>query len=57
MTHSPAVDLRHRPKLVDRSLLLGIAVVAGLLCVSLFTGVYDIFGAEDGAAGVLVLPG
>ncbi len=49
MTHSPAVDLRHRPKLVDRSLLLGIAVVAGLLCVSLFTGVYDIFGAEDGA--------
>ena len=49
MTHSPAVDLRHRPKLVDRSLLLGIAVVAGLLCLSLFTGVYDIFGAEDGA--------
>lgn len=49
MTHSPAVDVRHRPKLVDRSLLIGIAVVAGLLCVSLFTGVYDIFGAEDGA--------
>ncbi|MDN5558525.1 MAG: iron chelate uptake ABC transporter family permease subunit [Ruaniaceae bacterium] len=48
MTHSPAVDVRHRPKLVDRSLLIGIAVVAGLLCVSLFTGVYDIFGAEDG---------
>lgn len=46
-TPSPPAS-RHRAKLVDRSLLVGIAVVAGLLCVSLFTGVYDIFGAEDG---------
>lgn len=39
---------RHRPKLFDRTLILGIAGVAVLLCISLLTGVYDIFGAEDG---------
>lgn len=45
MTHAPS---RHRPKLFDRSLLFGILGVALLLVISLFTGVYDIFGQEDG---------
>ena len=35
-------------RLFDRKLLLGLAVVAVLLVLSLLTGVYDIFGAEDG---------
>ena len=30
-------------------LLIGIVVTAGLVATSLFIGVYDIFGAEDGA--------
>ncbi|MFV0251814.1 MAG: ABC transporter permease [Beutenbergiaceae bacterium] len=34
--------------LFDPKLLIGIAVVAALLVVSLFTGVSDIFGADDG---------
>ncbi|MBP8918526.1 MAG: iron chelate uptake ABC transporter family permease subunit [Micropruina sp.] len=32
----------------DPMLLVGVAVVLGLLVVSMFTGVYDIFGADDG---------
>ena len=36
-------------KLFDYKLALGVAGVALLLVLSLFTGVYDIFGAEDGA--------
>ncbi|HLV05091.1 iron chelate uptake ABC transporter family permease subunit [uncultured Georgenia sp.] len=36
-------------RLFDRKLLLGLAVVAVLLVLSLVTGVYDVFGAEDGA--------
>ena len=40
---------RDRGALFDRKLLAGIAVVGALLVLSLFTGVYDIFGADDGA--------
>jgi len=40
---------RTRGRLFDPALLIGIAVVALLLVVSLFVGVYDVFGAEDGA--------
>ena len=40
---------RTRARLFDAKLLIGILVVAGLLALSLFTGVYDIFGADDGA--------
>ena len=39
---------RSKEKLFDWKLLLGIAVVAGLLALSLFTGQYDIFGSDDG---------
>jgi len=44
-TASPRVA---RGRLFDARLLLGILVVLLLLGFSLFTGVYDIFGAEDG---------
>lgn len=39
---------RGRERLVDGKLLLGIGAVALLLVVSLFTGVYDVLGAEGG---------
>ena len=39
---------RSKEKLFDWKLLLGIAAVAGLLALSLFTGQYDIFGSDDG---------
>ncbi|MBK7819662.1 MAG: iron chelate uptake ABC transporter family permease subunit [Tessaracoccus sp.] len=38
-----------RSRLFDPWLIVGVLVVAGLLVLSLFTGVYDTFGAEDGA--------
>lgn len=38
-----------RQRLFDWKLLIGILVVLGLLVLSLFVGVYDVFGAEDGA--------
>ncbi|MFT3889074.1 MAG: iron chelate uptake ABC transporter family permease subunit [Arachnia sp.] len=47
-TISPPAS-RHRAKLFDPWLLVGILVVVALLVVSLFTGVYDILGADDGA--------
>lgn len=37
-----------RGRLFDVRLLIGILVVAALLVVSLLTGAYDVFGAEDG---------
>ncbi|MEU4016908.1 iron chelate uptake ABC transporter family permease subunit [Microbacterium sp. NPDC028030] len=40
---------RHAGRLFDVKLLIGVLVVAVLLVISLFTGVYDIAGAEDGA--------
>lgn len=42
-TRAPAKGRLFEPKL-----LIGIAVVALLLVLSLFTGVYDIFGSDDG---------
>ena len=45
---APRERRRGRESLIDGKLLLGIAVVALLLVASLLTGVYDIFGAEDG---------
>ena len=41
--------VRTRGRLLDARLLIGILVVVALLALSLFTGVYDIFGADDGA--------
>ncbi|MHA7305374.1 ABC transporter permease [Arthrobacter sp. TMN-49] len=35
-------------KLFEPSLLIGVAIVVALLALSLFTGVYDIFGGKDG---------
>lgn len=40
---------RTRGRLFDPALLVGVLVVAALLALSLFTGVYDIAGADDGA--------
>ncbi|MGI6879716.1 ABC transporter permease [Microbacterium sp. gxy059] len=40
---------RTRGRLFDAKLLIGVVVVLALLAVSLFTGVYDVFGADDGA--------
>ena len=47
-TLTPEAAEHTRPKIVDRKLLIGVLVVGALLVVSLFTGVYDVFGAEDG---------
>lgn len=49
LTTAPPLARRGRERLIDGKLVLGIAVVALLLVASLFTGVYDIFGADDGA--------
>ncbi|MBT2484867.1 MULTISPECIES: iron chelate uptake ABC transporter family permease subunit [unclassified Microbacterium] len=43
------ISLRPRARLVDGKLLVGVLVVVALLVVSLFTGVYDVTGADDGA--------
>lgn len=42
-------DARPRGRLFDWKLLIGVLVVAALLALSLFTGVYDVFGADDGS--------
>ncbi|MFT3945060.1 MAG: iron chelate uptake ABC transporter family permease subunit [Ancrocorticia sp.] len=39
----------HTGKLFDWKLLIGFVAVGGLLVVSLFTGVYDVVGGQDGA--------
>ncbi|MDF1489084.1 ABC transporter permease [Tessaracoccus caeni] len=49
MTALASARPRYRGRLFDPWLAVGFLVVAGLLVVSLFTGVYDTFGAEDGA--------
>lgn len=41
-------DVARKGRLFEPSLLVGVAVVAALLGFSLLTGVYDIFGSEDG---------
>ena len=43
-----AAKPRYAGRLVDGKLLLGTIGVLLLLVLSLFTGVYDIFGSEDG---------
>ena len=48
MTSTSSTPRASAGRLFDRKLLLGLAVVAVLLVLSLLTGVYDIFGAEDG---------
>ena len=49
MTTSTAPPQRAtKGPLLDAKLLLGVLGVAALLVLSLFTGVYDIFGSEDG---------
>ena len=48
MTADQATPPRSKERLFDPMLLVGVAVVLGLLVVSMFTGVYDIFGADDG---------
>jgi iron complex transport system permease protein len=46
---APPLRRRARERLVDGKLIIGIVLVALLLVASLLTGVYDVFGAEDGA--------
>ena len=48
ITIAPA-RVRSRGRLFDPALLIGVLVVVALLVLSLFTGVYDIAGSEDGA--------
>lgn len=48
-TAAPPLGRRGRERLVDGKLVIGIVLVALLLLASLFTGVYDVVGAEDGA--------
>ncbi|MGO2110287.1 MAG: iron chelate uptake ABC transporter family permease subunit, partial [Pseudoclavibacter sp.] len=48
-TQSSSPAIRARRRLFDWKLLIGVAVVAALLVLSLLTGVYDIAGADDGA--------
>ncbi|WP_017587703.1 ABC transporter permease [Nocardiopsis ganjiahuensis] len=51
MTTAPPTPARARRggRLLDWKLLVGVLVVGGLLALSLTTGVYDVFGAEDGS--------
>ncbi|WP_431871562.1 ABC transporter permease [Nocardiopsis eucommiae] len=44
----PPSRTRHKGRLFDWRLLVGVAVVGALLALSLATGVYDIRGADDG---------
>ncbi|KQZ07176.1 iron chelate uptake ABC transporter family permease subunit [Microbacterium sp. MEC084] len=48
MTAVTGAGPRPRSPLLDPWLAVGVLVVAGLLVLSLFTGVYDVVGAEDG---------
>ncbi|AWH93894.1 ABC transporter permease [Dietzia lutea] len=45
---TPPARARSKGRLFDWKLLIGFLVVAALLALSLFTGVYDVFGADDG---------
>jgi iron complex transport system permease protein len=49
LTGTAPTTTRRKSRLFDPWLIVGVVVVAGLLVVSLFTGVYDTLGAEDGA--------
>ncbi|SDG82195.1 MULTISPECIES: ABC transporter permease [unclassified Microbacterium] len=46
---APAVSRRSRGRLLTWPLVGGIAVVGGLVVLSLFVGVYDVIGTDDGA--------
>ncbi|WP_404445980.1 iron chelate uptake ABC transporter family permease subunit [Microbacterium marinum] len=46
---APVGSRRSRGRLFTWPLLVGVAVVGGLVVLSLFVGVYDVFGAPDGA--------
>ncbi|KAB1654816.1 iron chelate uptake ABC transporter family permease subunit [Pseudoclavibacter chungangensis] len=48
-TAKPTPRAASRGRLFDWKLLIGVAVVGGLLVLSLTTGVYDVAGADDGA--------
>ncbi|GAA1793810.1 ABC transporter permease [Leucobacter iarius] len=48
-TTTAQASARSRGRLIDPALAIGVLVVAGLLVLSLFTGVYDIAGGADGA--------
>ncbi|PIJ47409.1 iron ABC transporter permease, partial [Leucobacter sp. OLES1] len=48
-TTTAQTSARSRGRLIDPALAIGVLVVAGLLVLSLFTGVYDIAGGADGA--------
>lgn len=54
MTTTLAPPARTRAKLLDGKLVVGLVVVSGLLAISLFTGVYDIFGDDFGAEMFLI---
>ncbi|MDI6944654.1 iron chelate uptake ABC transporter family permease subunit [Microbacterium barkeri] len=45
----PTAAPARRSRLFDARLLIGVVVVAALLVLSLFVGVYDVLGADDGA--------
>ncbi|WP_433696654.1 ABC transporter permease [Nocardiopsis sp. CA-288880] len=47
-TATPVPRARREGRLLDGKLLVGAAVVGALVVLSLFTGVYDVFGADDG---------
>ncbi|GAA1485172.1 ABC transporter permease [Brachybacterium fresconis] len=49
ITAAPPARHRGRERLLDGKLVIGIVVVALLLVASLFTGVYDVVGTEEGA--------
>ncbi|MEV8024049.1 iron chelate uptake ABC transporter family permease subunit [Microbacterium sp. NPDC080220] len=49
LTLEHQVNRRPRGRLFTWQLLLGAVVVAGLVALSLFVGVYDVIGEEDGA--------
>ena len=48
ITSTTGRDVARKGRLFEPSLLVGVLVVAALLGFSLLTGVYDIFGAQDG---------
>ncbi|MGO2002906.1 MULTISPECIES: ABC transporter permease [Micrococcaceae] len=48
ITSTTGRDVAQKGRLFEPSLLVGVLVVAALLGFSLLTGVYDIFGAQDG---------
>ena len=46
---APVGSRRSRGRLFTWPLLIGVVLVGGLVVLSLFVGVYDVFGQPDGA--------